>query len=179
VLPLLTLTAGVAVADAIQASTGLVVSLKWPNDVCVPEGTARWLKLAGILAEAGTQPGGTNYAIVGVGINVRSASHPTDVAARATSIEDELGRTVDRAALVVECLAALSGRYAQLKGYGEARILDEWRRRASATLGRAIEFDAGDGARRGVALGIDDGGALLAKTADGVCRVVSGEVRWL
>jgi BirA family biotin operon repressor/biotin-[acetyl-CoA-carboxylase] ligase len=179
VLPLLTLAAGVAVAEAIQAATGLAVSLKWPNDACVLQGTARWLKLAGILAEAGTQSSGANYAIVGVGINVRSANHPPEVAARATSIEDELGRPVDRTAVVVECLAALSARYTQLKGYGDARILDEWRRRASATLGRSIEFDAPDGVRRGVALGIDDEGALLAKTVDGVSRVVSGEVRWL
>ena len=178
VLPLLTLTAGVAVADAIESATGLAVALKWPNDLCVEAGAARWLKLAGILAEAGTSSG-ANYAIVGMGINVRTAIYPPDVAARATSLEAELGRAVDRSTLVVECLAALSSRYEQLKGYGEARILSEWRRRASATLGRSIEFDAEGTMRRGVAQGIDDSGALLVRTTEGVTRIFSGEVRWL
>ena len=179
VLPPLTLTAGVVVAEAIQAACGLVVSLKWPNDVCVEAGTRGWLKIAGILAEAGTSSTGGNYAIVGMGINVRTAIYPPEVAVRATSLEAELGRPVDRSMLVVECLSAFSQRYEQLKGYGEARILDEWRRRASATLARAVEFDADGAVRRGVAQGIDEGGALLVKTADGVRRVVSGEVRWL
>jgi BirA family biotin operon repressor/biotin-[acetyl-CoA-carboxylase] ligase len=179
VLPLLTLTAGVVVAEAIQAASGLSVSLKWPNDVCVEAGTSGWLKLAGILAEAGTTSGGRNYAIVGMGINVRTAIYPPDVAVRATSLEAELGRPVDRSMLVIECLSAFALRYAQLRGYGEARILDEWRRRASATLARAVEFEADGAVQRGVAQGIDEGGALLVRTADGVKRVVSGEVRWL
>lgn len=178
-LPLLTLAAGVAVADAIQSATGLAVALKWPNDVCVEAGTAGWLKVAGILAEAGTASSGTNYAIVGMGINVRMAIYPSDVARRATSLEAELGRVVDRPMLAVECLAALSRRYAQLKGYGEAQILNEWRDRATATLGRAVEFDGGGSAGRGVAQGIDESGALLVRTPDGTRRVVSGEVRWL
>lgn len=179
VLPLLTLTAGVVVAEAIEAASGLAVSLKWPNDVCVDAGTRGWLKLAGILAEAGTTSGGGNYAIVGMGINVRPAIYPPDVAVRATSLEDELGRAVDRSLLVVECLSAFAQRYAQLKNYGEARILDLWRRRASATLGRAVAFDADNVVHRGLAQGIDEGGALLVRTAGGVRRVVSGEVRWL
>jgi BirA family transcriptional regulator, biotin operon repressor / biotin---[acetyl-CoA-carboxylase] ligase len=179
VLPLLTLTAGVVVAEAIQAATGLEVCLKWPNDVCVKAATGGWLKLAGILAEAGTTSGGANYAIVGMGINVRTAIYPPDVAVRATSLEAELGHPVDRALLAVECLSAFAHRYAQLNGYGEPQILHEWRRRAAATFGRAVEFDAEGGVRQGVAQGIDDGGALLVKTTGGVRRVVSGEVRWL
>ena len=54
VAPLLTLAAGVAIAEGIEASTGLAVALKWPNDVCVSGPSGRWLKLGGILAEAGT-----------------------------------------------------------------------------------------------------------------------------
>lgn len=178
VLPLLTLAAGVAVADAIQAATGLTVSLKWPNDVCVSARSSRWLKLAGILAEAGVPSTGLNYAIVGVGINVRTAIYPPDVAARATSLEAELGRAVDRSTLAIECLAALAARYEQLKGYGEAQLLNDWRRRASATVGRPVEFEADGDMVQGVAQGIDDAGALLVTTSDGVRRVFSGEVRW-
>jgi BirA family transcriptional regulator, biotin operon repressor / biotin---[acetyl-CoA-carboxylase] ligase len=180
VLPLLTIAAGVAVADAMQSAAGLAVALKWPNDVCVEAGTGRWLKVAGILAESGTAASsGANYAIVGMGINVRTAIYPSDVAPRATSLEAELGRVVDRSMLVVECLCALSSRYEQLKGGGEAQILSEWRRRASATLGRPVEFGAAGSVSRGVAQGIDESGALLVRMPEGMRRIVSGEVRWL
>ena len=44
---LLTLAAGVALAEAVEAATGLRVDIKWPNDLLVGR-----RKLAGILAEA-------------------------------------------------------------------------------------------------------------------------------
>ena len=44
---LLTLTAGVALAEAVAAATGLPPDIKWPNDLLVGR-----RKLAGILAEA-------------------------------------------------------------------------------------------------------------------------------
>jgi len=48
VTPLITIAAGVAVADGVQVATGLSPCVKWPNDVYVGP-----RKLAGILAEAG------------------------------------------------------------------------------------------------------------------------------
>jgi BirA family biotin operon repressor/biotin-[acetyl-CoA-carboxylase] ligase len=100
---LLTIAAGVALADGIQAATGLQPQLKWPNDVYM-DGR----KLAGILAEAGTSAAGVQHVVVGCGVNLMPAAYPADVAARATSIETELGRPVDRGLLLVECLAVAS-----------------------------------------------------------------------
>jgi biotin-(acetyl-CoA carboxylase) ligase len=56
-MPFVTLAAGAALADGIEASTTLRTILKWPNDVCVPLQDGSWRKLAGILAEARTAPG--------------------------------------------------------------------------------------------------------------------------
>ena len=64
-------------------------------------------KLAGILAEGiaiGTPRAG---GVVGVGVNLQPAAYPPEVAARATSIEGELGRAVDRGPLLDEVLVAL------------------------------------------------------------------------
>ena len=68
-VPLLTVGAGVAIAEGIRAATGLTPALKWPNDVYVG---AR--KLAGILAEAGSIPGGAQHVVLGFGINVLPAA---------------------------------------------------------------------------------------------------------
>jgi BirA family biotin operon repressor/biotin-[acetyl-CoA-carboxylase] ligase len=171
---LLTLAAGVALAEGIYAATGLQPQLKWPNDVYV---SGR--KLAGILAEAGTSNAGVHHVVLGCGINLMPAAYPPDVAARATSIESELGRPIDRGLLLVECLAALHLRYGELQSRASAAIIGRWRDRAASTLGRRVEWDVAGVTRHGIAEDIDDTGALLVRDGAARARVISGEVRWL
>lgn len=172
-LSLVTIAAGVAVAEGIEAATGLVTSVKWPNDVYVG---AR--KLAGILAEGGATASG-EHVVVGFGINVRPASLPADVAARATSIETELGRFVDRGLVLAECLAAMASRYRMLQRRAGDEVIAAWRARAAPHMNRQVEWDAERGIRRGIAQDIDPAGALLVRVDEHIVRVISGEVRWL
>jgi BirA family transcriptional regulator, biotin operon repressor / biotin---[acetyl-CoA-carboxylase] ligase len=165
---LLTIAAGVGVAEGIESATGLGVQLKWPNDVHV-DGR----KVAGILAE-----GAPHHVVLGIGVNVLPATHPRDVALRATSIETELGRAVDRGLLFAECLSALAARYRGLhKGEGSS-IVEAWRRRAAESLGRAVEWDEGPARKTGLVDGIGEDGALRVKAGDAVVHIRSGEVRW-
>jgi BirA family biotin operon repressor/biotin-[acetyl-CoA-carboxylase] ligase len=173
-VPLLTIAGGVAITEGIHAATGLDATVKWPNDVNVGS-----RKLAGILAEAGSAAGRVDHVVLGFGINVRVSAYPADVAVRATSIESELGRPVDRGLVLADCLAALSTRYATLQNGAAAEVIAAWRRRAAAHMGRAVEWDTEGGPRRGVAHDIDAAGALLVRVDDQLVRVVSGEVRWL
>jgi BirA family biotin operon repressor/biotin-[acetyl-CoA-carboxylase] ligase len=166
---LLTIAAGVAVADAVARATGLDVQLKWPNDVYVAD-----RKLAGILAE-----GAPRYVVLGIGINVLPAAYPPDVARRATSIETELGRPVDRNLLLAECLAALAARYREISLEDGRGVIAAWRTRAGSTLGRRIEWDAGGHSRRGLVDDIDEDGALLVRSGSELIRITSGEVRWV
>jgi BirA family transcriptional regulator, biotin operon repressor / biotin---[acetyl-CoA-carboxylase] ligase len=167
-LPLLTLAAGVAVRDGVVASTGLWPNLKWPNDLIVGR-----RKLAGILAE-GIAIGPPDQAvIIGIGINLQPASYPPDVSARATSLEGELGRSIDRGLVLVEVLAALRDRLAELE-QKPGDILQMWRASAPSAIGTRVEWDG----RTGVTAGIDDTGALLVKTTERIERVIAGEVNW-
>ena len=174
VASLLTLAAGVALSEGIEAATGLATHVKWPNDVYVSD-----RKLAGILAEAGSSGAGLHHVIVGCGINVLPAAFPPEIARRATSIESELGRPIDRGLVLAECLASLAARYADLQARRASAVVEAWRRRAALTFGRAVEWDANGAVRRGVAENIDDVGALLVRTDAGVARVLAGEVRWI
>jgi BirA family biotin operon repressor/biotin-[acetyl-CoA-carboxylase] ligase len=131
-------------------------------------------KLAGILAE-----GAVNHVVLGIGINVQPAAYPPDVASRATSIEAELGRPVDRALVLAECLAALASRYRELHENRPAGIVDAWRLRAAPMLGRRVEWESAGERHTGLAENIDDDGALIVKVAAGTLRIRSGEVRWL
>jgi BirA family biotin operon repressor/biotin-[acetyl-CoA-carboxylase] ligase len=171
---LLTIAAGVALADGIQTATGLQPQLKWPNDVYM-DGR----KLAGILAEAGTSAAGIQHVVVGWGVNLMPAAYPVDVAARATSIETELGRPVDRGLLLVECLAALHVHYRELQSGARVPVIARWRERASSTFGRRVEWDVAGVTRHGVAEDVDETGALMVRDGATRARVISGEVRWL
>jgi BirA family biotin operon repressor/biotin-[acetyl-CoA-carboxylase] ligase len=173
-VPLVTVGAGVAIAEGIRAATGLTPALKWPNDVYVAS-----RKLAGILAEAGSTPRGAPHVVLGIGINLLPAAYPREIAERATSLEGELGRSVDRGLLLTECLASLAARYDDLQQRRSAAVLDTWRVFARPTFGRAVEFDGRDGRARGIVEDVDESGALVVATDAGRARVLSGEVRWV
>jgi BirA family biotin operon repressor/biotin-[acetyl-CoA-carboxylase] ligase len=195
---LLTLAAGVALVEGVEAATGLRAGVKWPNDVYVEagRGVAGARKLAGILAEAGvsggTAPAGAasagtaagtasnavQHVVLGFGINVMPSAYPPDVADRATSLEVELGRAVDRGLVLGECLAALRRRYEDLRRARTAEVLEAWRARAAATFGRSVEWEGHGGLESGVACDIDAQGALLVRRGSTMARVVAGEVRW-
>lgn len=168
-LSLLTLAAGVAVRDGIAAASGLQAELKWPNDLLVAK-----RKFAGILAEGIAIGTPEQAVIVGVGVNLQPASFPPDVAARATSIEGELGRAVDRHTVLAAMLDALSARLAALD-QNAGDILQAWRAASPSAVGTGVEWDG----HRGVTAGIDDTGALLVKTASGVERIIAGELHWM
>jgi len=166
---LLTLGAGVALVEALEAATGLRVDLKWPNDLYVAH-----RKVAGILAE-----GSGERVVLGYGINTAESAYPPELRDRATSLESELGRGVDRHRVFVETLAALWRRYQDLLDGRFDAILDAWRRRAPGAIGARVTRTVGAAVQHGVTAGIDDRGALLLRVGDRVERVVSGELTWL
>jgi BirA family biotin operon repressor/biotin-[acetyl-CoA-carboxylase] ligase len=171
--PLVTVGAGVAIAEGIAEATGLDPALKWPNDLYVSD-----RKLGGILAEAGSSGGHVEHVVLGFGVNLMGAAYPPDIAARATSLEEELGRPIDRGTLLVACLAALARRVADLRGGRSREVLEAWRRRARPSFGRRVEWGTGAEVHRGVAEDLDGSGALVVRTERGTVRVISGEVRW-
>jgi BirA family biotin operon repressor/biotin-[acetyl-CoA-carboxylase] ligase len=170
----------VAIAEGIESTTRLPVSVKWPNDVFVNGGAGARSdrKIAGILAEGGTSADGAAWVVIGFGINVFPAAYPPEIAMRATSLEGELGRPFDRGVLLTECLAALWGRYLDLRERRLDSLLAMWRARAAPTLGRRVEWDREGGTWDGVAHDIDETGALLVRTRRGLERVIAGELRW-
>ena len=99
-LPELSLVAGAAVAEAIEAETGLATKVKHPNDVLVGG-----RKVAGILAEAAE-----GRVVLGVGVNLSQTADQLPDGTEATSVALE-GATVDRDTLLVTVLERLEARY--------------------------------------------------------------------
>jgi BirA family biotin operon repressor/biotin-[acetyl-CoA-carboxylase] ligase len=169
-LPLVT---GLAVRDGLVAAGGVEATLKWPNDVLV-DGR----KIAGILAEMTTVPGGGDFdvrlpaLVVGVGINVGLTREQLPVP-HATSLALAGGNT-DRTAVAHAVLEALARRHAQWRacehGSGST-ISDELMAEYSAacsTLGAEVRVELpGDEVRTGRAERVDRDGRLVVVTRDG------------
>jgi BirA family biotin operon repressor/biotin-[acetyl-CoA-carboxylase] ligase len=175
-LSLVTLGAGVAAADAVAAVTGLPVELKWPNDLVIGR---PWRKLAGVLCESVGLGARVDAVVVGIGINLRTAAYPREIADRATSVETELGRPVDRAPIVIECLTRLQGAVDTLRdGRGET-ICQAWRRLGRAGFEQAsVRWHDEGRERRGMARDIDNAGALVVECEGQMERLIAGEVTW-
>ena len=151
---LLPLAAAVATCEAVP----LDCRIKWPNDVW-----ADGRKLAGILAEARPQEG---WAVLGIGLNVTTEEFPPELRDSATSLRLE-GAEADPEEILEALVAALDRR---LRDDREA-ILAAWRER-DGLKGRQVRWADGEG----TAAGIDDSGALLVETEDGLVTLEAGEV---
>ncbi len=163
-LPKLSLAAAVAVAEAIDLTTGLDARLKWPNDVLV-----NGRKVAGILLESRivAEP----IVVAGIGVNLRQRTFPAELAETATSVDLEGGRAVGREELLEAVLAAFERWRRGLEREGFAALRARWLTLAD-TIGRAVTV----GEHAGVAVDLAEDGALVLRQEAGLQRVFAGEV---
>lgn len=165
----LPLATGVAVADAVRATSGVAATLKWPNDVLAGPG-----KLAGILAEVAAP---APVIVVGLGLNVSmTAAQAPDPRAVSLSM---LGAATDRTALAVAVLDALADRIAAWRS-GVADLAADYQRYC-ATLGAPVRAELPGGqVVEGIARRIDEHGRLCVETGAGQSVAVSaGDVTHL
>jgi len=175
-VPLLSLAAGVAMAEACRETSGLEVRCKWPNDLVF-----RDRKLGGILTEASIEGAAVAFAVVGTGVNLLHGPEdfPLEVRMPATSVALE-GGDPDAASMLRAYLTGLRELYGEagsalattaLARYGP--LCDTIGRRVRA---RTVGGDAVDG----LAVGVGERGELLVQTEGGATeRVAFGEVEHL
>ncbi len=167
-LPLLT---GLAAAGAVQAVTGLAARVKWPNDVLIGD-----RKLAGILTEivdaAGTEPA----CVIGMGLNTGMAADQLPVPT-ATSLLVE-GADVSRMTVLAAFLDRLGGLLGRWADPAADAALREEYLAVSATVGRPVRVEYGDGRElAGLAIDVDAAGRLLVRGEDGTAvPVAAGDV---
>ncbi|HZC04301.1 MAG TPA: biotin--[acetyl-CoA-carboxylase] ligase [Ktedonobacterales bacterium] len=166
----LVMASALAVAQAIEAVTNLRPDIKWPNDVLI---SGR--KVCGILIETSA-----GVAVLGMGVNVNgSVDADPELASRATTLQATRGQPVSREALAVAIITRLDARYGDLlEGGAEARraLRESWRERL-VTLGRRAIVRQRDATLAGLALDVDDDGALLLRLDDGrLTTVLWGDV---
>ena len=161
----LSFAAALAVGDMAASVIGPdAVRLKWPNDVLV-EGE----KLAGILLESGSAPGGGLWLAVGIGVNL--AHHPEDAERPATDLSVHGGGLSPD-----EAVRTLAQRFEHWRGVwarqGFAPIREAWLARAWG-LGERCTARLDGETLQGVFADLSEDGSLRLDLNDGRRRLVS------
>lgn len=161
----ITTLAAVAVARAAREMANRELQIKWVNDLML-DGR----KVCGILAEGAAAKGGFRAAL-GIGVNLWGARFPGELAEKAGILLDEKpardfnARFAARTAmLVIEGLAKSPGHMAEYR----ARCL---------TVGREVRAELNGREVFGLAVDVEDNGALAVQTGEGVVLVSAGEAR--
>ncbi len=159
----LSLVGGIAVAETVEAATGLAAQIKWPNDVLINR-----RKVAGILAEASE-----GAVVLGVGLNVNQsrAQLPADAKVAAGSLLTTDGVKRDRAPILVDLLHRLERTYDRWRDGGLDAVYEGLGAR-DFLRGRRVYVD-GDA---GLGVAIDRRGRLEVEIQGQRRLVESGEV---
>jgi BirA family transcriptional regulator, biotin operon repressor / biotin---[acetyl-CoA-carboxylase] ligase len=167
---LLTLLAGWAMATACR-DLGSDVGCKWPNDLYLGD-EPRERKVGGILGESDLD--GDDLACVVLGLGVNLGETPTHVAG-AASIAG-----VNEAILLEAFLAHFAARYQPGHPAFAGAVLEGYRG-VSVTLGRTVRAitEGGHLGVSGEAVDVDETGALIVRTGEGLKALASGEVEHL
>lgn len=179
---LLVMIASLAVVEAIERTSGVQATIKWPNDILIAD-----RKVCGILIETSHDAGERLVAVLGIGINVNGFLQgrveqkgvEVELADIATTLETACGHPVSREELITHLLRTLEKDYLALQqeamkppvatpetGPVTRLLWERWRDHLS-TLGRTIMVHQGDSVVEGVAEAVDDNGVLQLRRPDG------------
>lgn len=167
----LSLAVGVAVIRALADCAIDEVGLKWPNDVL-----ARGKKLAGILVELGGEFLGPCHAVVGVGINLRL--HAADDAIDQPWIDLAMlsdTTSPSRNRLAAHLIARLLEALDDFAAHGFAAFVEAYAQH-DLLAGKPIRLSTPHGSHDGIAIGVDERGALRVSESGAIHSYDSVEV---
>ncbi len=175
VVALRSFVAALALADTLAQCAGRhdLITLKWPNDVLL-----NGAKVAGILLESAGQGTRVGHLAIGFGVNLASAPEVEAVAEgalRPTSVLAQTGVQVTPEAFLDALASAYARWEAVFAGQGFGPIRVAWLERA-ARLGQTITARTGREVVEGTFQTVDDSGALVLDTPQGVRSITAAEV---
>jgi len=139
--------------------------VKWPNDILVNE-----RKVAGLLSEMEAETDRVRFINIGMGVNVNN--NPTLREPMAVSLKKIIGRNILRKQLLAGFLDAFENR---LNKDALDNVISEWKS-YSLTMGRAVKIVTTHDEFKGIAVDVDNTGALMLKLADGsIKKIIYGD----
>ena len=164
----ISLLGAVAVAELCQHAGAKGVGIKWPNDVQI-----HGRKVSGILPEVVWDDETLLGVVLGIGVNVRADFGGTELAHIATSLEPAVGQHLKRTTLIHYLLQRIDY-WSQF--IGDVLLFNTWKSKLN-TLGKAIRLEYNGQVIEGVAIDVDQNGALSIRTANNeVISVLAGDI---
>ncbi len=163
--PMVNFVTSMVLARTLREMFAIDAMVKWPNDILV-----NGEKLAGMLSEMDTRSDMVSFINIGIGINVNNDVQ--GVPPRATSLKRLLGRRVSVNNFLETFLHHLEVR---MKNETFKHVIAEWKP-YTMTLNRTVTIVTHRREVRGLAVDVDDTGALILELADGTReKIVYGD----
>jgi BirA family biotin operon repressor/biotin-[acetyl-CoA-carboxylase] ligase len=153
--------ASLTLARTLQDLFDIDAKVKWPNDILV-EGK----KICGMLSELEAEADQVAFINIGMGINVNN--NPEILESKASSIKNIVGREIPRKEILAPFLDEFERR---MKKENFDHVISEWKE-YSATLNQVVKIVTTHDETEGVAVDVDENGALMVKLEDGTLKTV-------
>jgi BirA family biotin operon repressor/biotin-[acetyl-CoA-carboxylase] ligase len=170
----LSLIVGLAIANALEPQAGVKIRLKWPNDILLKRPNGELFKIGGILCE-----GRGEVIVVGIGLNLNHdrGELPERPLFPASSLKLETGRDFEVSAVLPSLFKELEECLNTLQVGQWEKLRHDFQRKCIG-LGEVVRVKTETGQLIGIFESINEEGALLLRTADGLQRIVAGDVSY-
>ncbi|EPA05393.1 biotin-(acetyl-CoA-carboxylase) ligase [Candidatus Nitrosarchaeum limnium BG20] len=175
-ITLFPLASSLGLSYAIEKTLGIKSELKWPNDI-----TIKGKKVAGMLVDASIESNKIEKLILGVGINfnvdvkqIEKILKDTENFYGVASLSEQ-NKSIRPISLLQSFLIELEQVYNLLNSGDSKKIIREYTKRSS-TIGQNIELNTDNRKIKGIAIKIDDDGALVVSENNKNIRVTSGDI---
>lgn len=154
--------ASLTLARILRNGFGINAQVKWPNDILVDE-----KKLVGMLSEMETRSDMLSFVNIGIGINVNNA--PPEIENGAVSIKQITGGSpISRKKVLTLFLNAFEEK---LNNWNPDTIISEWKE-YTVTINRRVRIKTLHETTQGLAVDVDENGALVLELEDGTCKKI-------
>lgn len=153
--------ASLSLSTSLQQLFRVNVSVKWPNDLLL-----KGKKLVGLLSEMETRGDMVEFVNIGIGINVNN--HPGVDEPKAISLKDVLKKNVSRRLILETFLEDFESR---IKNIDCRHIIEQWKKQTS-TIGSHVRVETLGDVHEGLAVDVDDSGALIIKNHAGETKKI-------
>lgn len=167
----LSLVVGVAIVESLEEMGLTGVKLKWPNDLYYQD-----KKLAGILVEMSGQAGAAANLVIGMGLNLMMSEATEGITQPWVSLDEVAdNQQIDRNQLTISMISTLHKALDDYELYGMAGFVERWNR-LDNFINRPVKLLMGPREISGTARGINEQGAVLLETENGLETFIGGEI---
>lgn len=146
------------------------LGVKWPNDIYLNN-----KKLAGVLIEMSGQADSECHLVVGIGINISMSQSQGDKIGQAWSDLSAHPSCPSKTDLAIALQKQLQQDFSTFEQLGLTAFLPRWQE-VDVFFGKQVKLLMGDNQIEGICKGVDESGAILLETDNGIKAFVGGEI---